>query len=96
MENVIVGNVDEVRVGRRNRIDDDGVPGSPHTGVGTSIAVESRQSKLLVAVEGRRRVPSKSIRGQADVWVCVLVIELIGSDSPHIKQRNYPHKRNGG
>ena len=90
MENVIVGNVDEVRVGRRDGIDDDGSPWSPHTGVSTSIAVESRQSKLLVAVEGRRRVPSKSIRGQADVWVQVLVIELIGSDSPHIKQRNNP------
>mgnify|MGYP006207863935 CR=1 FL=1 len=85
MKNVIVGNVDEVRVGRRNRIDDDGVPGSPHTGVGTSIAVESRQSELLVAVEGRRWVPCKSVRGQADMWVVILVIELIGSDIPHIK-----------
>ena len=90
MENVVVGKVDEVMVGRRDGIDDDRSPWSPHTGVSTSIAVESRQSKLLVAVEGRRRVPSKSIRGQADVWVCVLVIELIGSDSPHIKQRNNP------
>jgi len=90
MEDVVVGNVDEVVVGRRDVIDDDRSPWSPHTGVSTSIAVESRQSKLLVAVEGRRGVPGKSIRGQADVWEQVLVIELIGSDSPHIKQRNNP------
>ena len=85
MKNVVVGNVDEVSVGQRDRIDNDGGPWSPHTGISTDIAVESSHCKLLVAVEGRGRVPSKSIRGQADVWICILVIELIGSDSPHIK-----------
>ncbi len=90
MENVVVGNVDEVMVGQRDGIDDDRSPWSPHIGASTSIAMESHQSKLLVVVEGRRWVPSKSIRGQADVGICVLVIELSGSDSPHIEQRNNP------
>ncbi len=85
MKIVIVGDVDEVSVGQRDGIDDEGGPQSPHSGVSTNIAMEVRHRKLLVTVEGRRRVPSKSIRCQADVWLCILVIKLIGSDSPRMK-----------